>query len=199
MQKEKKEFKTIITPPVKCEWAKIVKPDYKFNPKGLFTIDLVFDITDKEHKEFLNKLEELLEDAYQKAVQEANPQLKKKIQKQDFYSIVYDENGKETVFVKVRPKRVATRDSGELNPVKIFDAKGKEITKQINIGNGSVVRAKILVSDYVMPTGTCGVSLKLNAVQIIDLVEYREDAGNFPAYSGGGYEFAEEEEGEADF
>ena len=72
MQKEKKEFKTIITPPVKCEWAKIVKPDYKFNPKGLFTIDLVFDITDKEHKEFLTNLRSCLKMLIKKQFKKQN-------------------------------------------------------------------------------------------------------------------------------
>lgn len=196
---QKKEIKSCITPVVKCEWAQINKPNYKFDPAGVYSIDLIFDTKNAEHKAFLEKIESMVEEVYQNALKDAKPQLKKRIQRQDFATVLYDEAGAETGFVKVKLKKNATGVNGETLQIKLFDSTGKEIKKRINIGNGSLVRAKIYLVDYAMPTGLVGVSLKLNAIQIIDLVEYKSDGGSFPAYHEGGYAFEEEEEGEADF
>lgn len=72
--------------------------------------------------------------------------------------------------------------------IPIFDAmKGKV---QVDVGRGSVVKANITIAPWVNPKLEYGVALRLNAVQVIELV---------PPFSGGTadkYGFDEEEDGE---
>ena len=72
------------------------------------------------------------------------------------------------------------------------DAKGKPLTGETKVGGGSVIKVSYEVVPYYTAIAGAGVSLRLKAVQIIEL----------KAYSGGGnaesYGFGEEEGFEAD-
>lgn len=80
------------------------------------------------------------------------------------------------------------------NKIAVFDAKGKPI-KSCKIGAGSTVRLKIDLVGYTV-AGKVGVSVKLLAVQIINLVEYK-GAANGASFEGfeieEGYEYDETE------
>jgi hypothetical protein len=66
----------------------------------------------------------------------------------------------------------------------LFDAKGKVITGDIRVGGGTIARVSYELTSFAKALG-CGASLRLKAVQIIELVEFGQD--------GGYYGFGEEE------
>ena len=74
---------------------------------------------------------------------------------------------------------VRFRAKSSKKPV-LYDAKGKVIKDELNIGNGSQLKLSGVMSTY-NAGGSTGVTMYLNAVQVIDLVEY------------GGTDFTEEE------
>lgn len=82
------------------------------------------------------------------------------------------------------------RLTGEMVPITlpIFDAYGEPIPKGTLIGNGSIVTINVLPTVYATKKDTYGVSLKLIALQVNKLVEYKKDASSF------GFEVVEHED-----
>lgn len=69
--------------------------------------------------------------------------------------------------------------------IRQFDSKGKPI--DVNIGRDSVIKVSFSANPYYMPsTRTCGLSLRLLAVQVITLNEFGDS-------SASSYGFEEEE------
>lgn len=77
--------------------------------------------------------------------------------------------------------------------VPVFDAKGKPI--DVNLGNGSIVRVAFQVVPFWKSVKLNGVTLFLDAVQVIELKEYggSTNAGNFGFGEEDGYEAEETE------
>ena len=58
--------------------------------------------------------------------------------------------------------------------IPVFDAHGKPIKEPLSIGNGTVAKIAYTLIPYWMSKAVNGIKLRLEAVQIIDLVEYGE-------------------------
>lgn len=131
------------------------------DPKTTALVEMLTLILDKEH------------DALSK-------EKKKKLNKIPFFE--ESEDGKHLVF-RFKQNKIIKRKDGTTSEVKIplFDAKGKPITEAIKLGNGSVCRISFTVAPYYNATNKgVGLSLRLVAVQVIELVEY--SAGNAESY-----------------
>lgn len=100
--------------------------------------------------------------------------------KQHKLPAVKDENGNIVIIAKSKFKPG------------VFDSRNNPVTKDLKIGGGSTLRLGGVLFMY-----KDGVSLQLNQVQVIDLVEYGGGAGSsmFGADEEGGFEA--EDEGEA--
>lgn len=90
--------------------------------------------------------------------------------------------------------------------VPIFDSKGKPLPKDIEIGNGSRVRVAYSILPFHMSKVNNGLSLRLEAVQVIELRQYGANAENFGFKEEEGYSAPEQESsvfddgaGEGDF
>jgi len=173
--------KNILVLEGKAMWAKIFEPDTKFNPLGDYSINL--QMTEAEAAPMCEKLEELIQETFKKAVKE-KPPLKNSLTTQDVMSVVYDrETGDPTGDVEFKFKlkaKVQKRDGGwyEQEPV-VLDAKKTPLTGDTLVGNGSKVKVAFEPIPYVMQsTKKVGVSLRLKAVQVIDLVEYGNSAAS---------------------
>lgn len=88
--------------------------------------------------------------------------------------------------------------------VPIFDAKGKPLPKDIEVGNGSRVRVAFSVMPFHMSKNNNGLSLRLEAVQVIELKQYGANADSFgfkeeDGYSAPGEEVANTFDNEGDF
>lgn len=171
------------TPKGLAQYPSIKTPDTKFNPEGDYKVNLVME-DDEKTNALVSKLEAILGDFYENdddvlyAISKG-----RKVVTQDIYE--KDEEGR--IVMKFKQKAVITKKDGSKIPVKIrqFDSKGKPI--DVNIGRDSVIKVSFTANPYYMPsTRTCGLSLRLLAVQVISLNEFGDA-------SASSYGFEEEE------
>lgn len=149
-----------VSPKGTAAYAWLMKPDTKFNPEGVYKTSLVVK-AGKEADAFV----EAIKNAY---VEELGA---KKLAKANLSHDVNEDEG--TVTFKFKSKQKP----------KLFDSKGKPITGEISVGNGSVIKVAGGFGAYDKGANT-GVTLYLNSVQIIDLVEWTGSSG-FEAEEGG--------------
>ena len=162
----------------------VLTADTAFVKEGVYHIQLECPQDDPKTTELVEKLTVILDKEHDALSKEK----KKKLNKIPFFE--ESEDGKHLVF-KFKQNKIIKRKDGTTSEVKIplFDAKGKPITEAIKLGNGSVCRISFTVAPYYNATNKgVGLSLRLVAVQVIELVEY--SAGNAESYG-----FDEEEEG----
>jgi len=171
--------KNILVLEGKAMWAKVFEPDTKFNPLGDYSINI--QIPEADASPMCEKLEGLIQETFKKAVKE-KPPLKNSLTTQDVMTPVYDrETGDPTGDVEFKFKlkaKVQKRDGSyyEQQPV-VLDAKKTPLSGDTLVGNGSRVKIAFEPIPYVMQsTKKVGVSLRLKAVQVIDLVEYGNSA-----------------------
>ena len=207
---------TLTSPIVPWNWPWINVKKTKFNPEGEYTVDMVFD---SEDHPFLKKVEGIMEDAYQGAIDAAleSKQLKPAKVK-DVKTIVpwkaeEDADGNETgrIIWPVKTKAVVKAKKTGKNvdiTVKVFDANLKDITSQkVKVGSGTKGRVSFSYKVmFVKITGNVHMVSYLNAVQIVELAEFgNSDGGAFgfgaeEGFSGADYvepetkESSEEEE-----
>lgn len=171
------------TPKGLAQYPSIKTPDTKFNSEGDYKVNLVME-DDEKTNALVSKLEAILEDFYENdddvlyAISKG-----RNVVTQDIYE--KDEEGR--IVMKFKQKAVITKKDGSKISVKIrqFDSKGKPI--DVNIGRDSVIKVSFTANPYYMPsTRTCGLSLRLLAVQVISLNEFGDA-------SAASYGFEEEE------
>ena len=140
-------------------------------------------LPDKEYNNF--NIEILMDKAEQEKFKaEIMGEIDKKVEHYP-WRIVEDNDGMETGEIRFKfgmKKSFVTRDGEtiEQHP-QVFDSKGNLITdKSFRIGNGSVCKVSYFMSPY-HNKGRAGVSLRLKAVQVLELVHYgvQTDPGDF--------------------
>ena len=175
-----------VTPAGIAQYPYLTTPDTKFNPDGDYKVNLEIDPT--EITTFLDEQHE----AAVAAAKKDNPG--KKIKEGDVPYSVNDETGKVTVRFKLKAKvHPKNGESFDQRPA-LFDAKGKPLGKDVKIGGGSKIKVSYEVLPYYTAIAGAGISLRLKAVQVIDLVEY-SSGGSGESYGFGkedGYEATEE-------
>lgn len=181
-----------VTPAGIAQYPRLTKPDTKFNPDGEYKVKL--EIRDPAEAA---KLTAFLDEQFDLAVAKAkkeNPG--KKIKTGDVPYHTDEETG--TVIVNFKLKAKVTPKKGdpfEQKPA-IFDAKGKPL-KDANIGGGSKLKIAYEIVQYYTAIAGAGISLRLKAAQVIDLVEYTGGAGA-DAYGFGEEDGYEAEDNSAD-
>ena len=166
----------IVTPKGELVYPHLSKPDTKFDKDGVYRTVLKTEYND-EAKDFARKLEEL--------VDEYAHQLGKKTKRAPLPFKINEEDGTLEVTLKCKAKGI--RNDGttwEQKPV-IFDSKGTPFEPDGVIWGGTVAKISFTPSLYSVAAIGTGISLRLKAVQIIDLVK----GGN----SSDTYGFTEEE------
>jgi hypothetical protein len=174
------------TPTGVAQYPYLNKPDTKFNPEGEFKVNLELDAD--AAADICTFLDEQLATAVAKAKKE-NPG--KKIKEGTAGYELNEETGKVTLKFKLKAK-VNTKSGDSFDQkVVLFDAKGKPITSPPNVGGGSKIKVSYEVVPYYTAIAGAGVSLRVKAVQILELVEYSGGA------SADAYGFGEEDGYEA--
>lgn len=200
----------LVTPPGISSYPKLGKPDTKYVSEGEFSTKLKFDSNDEKAARFLQQIEAALPEAVEWAKEEIlKPALAKAEAKKDKAAIgkakkalesveqadspakvVLDEDGNETNLVEIRFKAKAEFKDKEGNTVKkthipCKDAKRNNVDpRKVKIGGGSVMKAAVVMYPYHnAKDNVAGVTFRLEAVQILKLVEY----------SGGDYGFGDED------
>jgi hypothetical protein len=157
---------SITTPIGVAVYPHLNRPDTKFNADGDYSVKL--RLTAEDAESLVEKIDQAVEDNFAK-VKKDNP--KKKVKKSDFLPYDTDEEtGEITLSFKLNAvgKNSKTGETWK-NTVKLFDAKGKPT--KAKVGGGSRVRVAAEINPYYTPTIGAGVSLRLKAVQIEELMQ----------------------------
>lgn len=178
----KKKAVRYITAKGIAQYPWIFDPDTKYDADGQYHIQLI--VAKEDAKDMIQRLSAMLDEFKAQTEKEKN----KKVGTMDFF-----EETPEGDFVqfKFKQKRVLRRKDGSTLEVKIpvFDSCGGAVSANSKMGTGSTV--KICYSPlpyYNAVTKSVGLSLRLVAVQVLNLVSY--EGGDAKAFG-----FSEEEGG----
>ena len=194
-----KKAPKFTTPPGSFIWPRLFEADTKFKAEGEYSVKL--RLSADAASPLIKKLQPLHDEAAKEgkqgyaAIPVAN---RKKLDAKGgftlnpFFSPVYDDDENETGEVEFKFTMKATgtnKKTGKdwTRKPSVFDAKGLPIKKDPGVGSGTVGKVSFEVFPYFIPgTGAAGLSLKLEAAQIIDLVAFGQR-------SASAYGFGEEE------
>lgn len=198
---DKKKVLKLTTPKGLASYVWLKQADTKFKPQGEYTVTLT--LTAEDAQPLIDQLEPILAEAMveqqaafevkmaeAKGPQKAKMKAKGEMNQGDFYSPEYDEDGEETGNVVFKFKMNASyikksKDGAEevvkLTP-QLFDAKGNKLKVCPNIGAGTGLKVNFSPNSYYTDAShQAGISLRMNAVQVIDLVEFG-GGGNAGSY-----------------
>ena len=180
MSQQKSERFQLKTPIGTTLYSMLHHPSTRFKAEGEYFV--ILSLEEKEAQPLIDKIHATLQEFKQN--NNINPRLK--MQGEPYVRIVDEETQKDTGFVKfkfVRRGHVSKEDGAvELVPPALFDAKGQPI-RLLALGAGSKVAINYNLSPWVTPLGY-GVSLKLNAVQVIEWVPFNQGDPNDAASWG---------------
>jgi len=157
-----------------AKWCKVFEPDTRFNEDGEYSTQVI--LPEAEAAQVCEQLEALVDEEYAKLVKE-KPALKVGLSKRPVVEPEVDENGNETgnVVFKTKLKALIRGKNGTNYPqkVNVVDSKRTPMSGKQLVGNGSVIKVAVEPNTYYMPSSKqVGVSLRLKALQVIDLVEH---------------------------
>lgn len=185
----KNKLPRYTTPAGIAQYPYLNKPDTKFNPDGEYKISV--EIPGADAQDIVTFLDEQLAASVATAKKE---NAGKKIKEGDAPYSINEDTGKVTVRFKLKAKVTPKNgDPFEQRPA-IFDAKGKPLggANMPNIGGGSKVKVAYELIPYYTAIAGAGISLRMKAVQVIDLKEFGGGA------DAGAYGFGEEDGFEAE-
>lgn len=189
------------TPKGVAKYPYLDKPDTKFNPQGDYKVNLL--LTKEESKNLMSLVDKEIDKKFLEVSKEVKG---KRVKKADPpYFMELDDDGNETgnVIFKLKQKAEITSKTGQTIEIKVrlFDAQGKPMMNT-NVWGGSKIKASGTLMPYYSPTLGVGVSMKLAACQVIELVTKESNAESFGFEKEEGYttdekpeDFLPEEEG----
>ena len=226
---QKRETTKVVSPKATFRYPRLNEPDFGNDnypkPQGEYSVQLI--LSAEEARPLIQKLKPV----HDKAVEEGQAkfdqlsiQQRKKLKELSVNQLYTEEFDKETeeptgnIIFKIKMtasgKNRKTGKPWSRKPT-IFDAKGQVIKNPPSIWGGTVGKASFEAAPYfIVGTGTAGVGLYLNAVQIIELRS--GDGGNAEGYGFSkeegfeydesmapaakeGFDTASEDDGEDDF
>jgi hypothetical protein len=193
MADKKKKHIRMTTPVGTAKFPWLTKPDTRFKAEGVFCTGLLVPKEDAE--ELCQELDRLADEAFKAAIadlkaKKKNPKVIEKTAKHEPYQMEVDSEGNETGMVEFRFKTNAQANiNGEVRKfvVPLFDSVGNPV--KCSPWGGSQIRVNFSPIPFynAVGNGLAGVSLRLNAVQVIKLVSGSGDAKSygFDAVDGG--------------
>lgn len=177
-------------------FVSVTKPSTKFDKDGLYQLNILID--EKEGKALHKKIEEIIQEQYEK-FRKNNKKAEitacipyTKVEKDEDGRIIKETPDPDGRYVLKTKNKAYIKDGKVGQKIQVFDSKLNPVDV-VNFGEGSKVKLGITLEGYSSNLGT-GVSVKLRAVQIIEVNNY----GGFKAedFFGeeDGYEYSEDEE-----
>ena len=160
-----KKAPVITTPKGLAEYPWLNEPDTKFQAEGTYKVNLVLDDTPAT-RNLLARLEQIRDDF----VEEWSEDPRNSKVKNPHLADIYEENEDGTITLKFKAKAQIKTREGQVVDVNIplFDSKGKPMNERI--GRGSTIKVSFQTVPYYMASSkSIGVSLRIKAVQVIDL------------------------------
>ena len=161
--------KVCVSPVGELMWAKVLRPGIankgKPSEKEQWSIDLLLSKDDAEAQAFARSLKERFIEAHGTSARPGPNGLP--------YRTFLDDNGDETGLWCFRfARNVVTTRGIELSPPVVQDAAGTPWPVDVLIGNGSTGRVAYDPWHWTNPEGGKGISLNLQGVRVLHLVEY---------------------------
>lgn len=165
--------KVITTPKGKAVWPRIDTPDTKFDEDGVYSCKL--HVSEGDFKAFEAIVKPKLDAAYDA---ECSRQGKDKIRMAASSPLRITDDGDYEIYAKQKAK-VHTKSKGTLEfTIAAVDSQGKKI-EMPKIGSGSTLKMAVEVNTWFVPSQGFGYTLRLRAVQVLDLVEYGGGSSSF--------------------
>lgn len=157
--------KLITTPLGTAVYPRIDNPDTKFNEDGVYTCKL--HVSEDDFNNFKLKFDEMFERAYNKECQEKGKQLRKA----PSLPVRITDEGDYEIYAKQVAKRNTSKGLLEFS-IAVYDSQGNKMATAPKVGSGSKLRMSVEPSFWFVSSQGFGCTLRLRAVQVIDLVEY---------------------------
>jgi hypothetical protein len=160
---------TLVTPVGDLMWAKVLTPGIqnagKASEKEAYSIELLMPKGDADAQAFATKIKKLFMEEHGNAARPGQNGLP--------FKTYLNEKGEETDLWKFSFNRNTTTKRGNpVGPPVVQDAKGKPWPTDLLIGNGSTGKVAFTYYSWDSPEGGKGLSLQLEAVRVLTLVEY---------------------------
>ena len=157
--------KALTTPRGKAVYPHIKTPDTKLNADGVYSTKL--HVSEEAFNLFTKTVTDIVEKEY-----EAECTAKgKKLRRANSNPLRITEDGDYEIFAKQVARRQTKKGLLEFS-VPVFDSKGSRIVDVPAIGSGSELKLSVEVYTWYTDLQGFGYTLRLKAVQLLDLVEY---------------------------
>jgi hypothetical protein len=174
------EYLKLTTPKGIARYPYLATPDTQFSALGDYKITL--DVPAEAAKELLLTLRKLHADNVDSITQKTGkaPQItttKQGVERPLPVDEITDKDGNAIVSFRFKMKPQYTTKTGDVVTQKptLFDSKVQLMPVTTMVGDGSAVKVSFTAAAYLAPIGA-GVSLRLQAVQILELVKKRSSA-----------------------
>jgi len=162
--------KVLTTPKGTAVYPRIDTPDTKFNADGVYSCKL--HVSEQEFNVFAAQVGEIVEKEYTAECKTQGKNLKKAATN----PVRITADGEFEIFAKQVAQRQTRKGLLEFT-VPVFDSQGKRVEETPPIGSGSELRLSVEVYTWYTDLQGFGYTLRLKAVQLLDLVEYNTGSG----------------------
>ena len=163
--------KVYTSPKGTAVWPRLDTPDTKFDEDGMYSCKL--HVSEGDFNAFELQINEAVEQAYKN---ECLAQGKDKVRRAASSPLRITDDGDYEIFAKQKAK-VHTKSKGILEfSIAAFDSKGMKI-EMPKVASGSTLKVAVEVNTWFVPSQGFGYTLRLRAVQVIDLVEFGGEGG----------------------
>ena len=180
-----KNDNTIVTPTGTASWPKLTEAGFKYQKDGStdpkdkeYSVDLILDPGDPDVAQFLERLDNLVEKAYDEAVAEMDEDEVAEYRRAKPYKLEKDRTTKEktgNVVMSFKKPAFWVEDNGTAKPlpVRMFDGAGGiyETPEGCQLSSGTQLQVAFICEPYDFG-GKAGVTRKLAAVRVLDAVLY---------------------------
>jgi hypothetical protein len=181
---------TLISPTGIASYPHLNNPDTRFSDQTpQYKVKLRLDPNDKSTQDFIAKLEQLRAVGFEE-LKKSTPKYASRMKLEyDVFKEEFDKEGNPTGFVTFEFKCKAEykqKNTGKLVKIepKLIDSKNKPFNRDTKIGGGSRLRVAFTPIPFAFSNTKVGLSLRLEAVQVIELATYG-GASPFDEVEGG--------------
>jgi len=168
--------KILTTPKGTAVYPRIDTPDTKFNEDGVYSCKLHVD--EASFNAFTKQVTEIVEREY-----DAECRVKgKKLKKSSSNPIRITPDGDFEIYAKQVAQR-QTKKGLLTFTIPVFDSKGSKLSTSPAIGSGSTLKLSVEVYTWYTDLQGFGYTLRLKAVQLLELIEYNNGTSSSFGFS----------------
>lgn len=171
-----------VTPAGIAGFCHVIQPDTKFNPEGDYKVELLLDPAAESTSKFIEFLDGMMEKAEQDAQAWAEEQRERKGLKrakavkrgmEPYEEVEHPQHG-DVIRIRLSSKasgvNAKTGERWHREPPPQFDSAGNKLPKPVLFYGGSTIAVSGEFNTYVNPKGEFGITRRIRAIQILELV-----------------------------